>query len=261
MNLTQVLKYINYRLTAFTEHDIHSPFLYDFYMELIRNEHPYQDFEELDKLRKKLLADTTLIEVSDFGAGSKKLASNKRSIQQIAKHGIAQKKQAEFLYRLLNKFSPKTIVELGTSLGLTSMYLSKAVPKSTIYTIEGCPNLFSFSNVIFKKERVNNIKSHQGNFNDVLPELLKNLDTLDCLYIDGNHSYEPTMHYFELALAKKNANSIFIFDDINWSEGMQKAWKEIVANTEVKLSLDFFHFGIVFFRTENKAKEHFVLRF
>jgi predicted O-methyltransferase YrrM len=261
MELKTVLKYINYRLTAFTEHDLHSPFMFNFYMELIKNKHPFNDFKELNSIRKQLQNNTSIIEITDFGAGSRKLNSNKRAINQIAKHGIAQKKQAEFLYRLINKFNPNTIVELGTSVGLTSLYLAKANSKSTLYTIEGCPNIFQFSKKLFSETGIKNIQSINGNFNEEFPKLLSQLNTLDVLYIDGNHAYEPTMNYFKMALEKKNSNSIFIFDDIYWSDGMEKAWKEICAHPEVTLSLDLFYFGIVFFRTENKNKEHFVLKF
>jgi predicted O-methyltransferase YrrM len=261
MNLKTVLKYINYRLTAYTEHDLHSPFMYNFYMELIKNKHPFNDFEELHTIRTQLQNDSTKIDVTDFGAGSRKLNSNKRAINQITKHGIAQKKQAEFLYRLINKFNPTNVVELGTSVGLTSLYLAKANAKSTLYTIEGCPNLFQFSKELFKENGIKNIQSINGNFNDEFPKLLSSLNTLDVLYIDGNHAYKPTMNYFKMALEKRNANSIFIFDDIYWSDGMENAWKEICAHPEVSLSLDLFYFGIVFFRTENKNKEHFVLKF
>ena len=261
MSLKTVLKYINYQLTAYTEHDLHSPFLYTFYMELINNKLPFGDFTELDKIRKQLLANNTIIEITDFGAGSKKIKSNNRSIHQIAKHGIAQKKQAEFLYRLVNKFAPNTMIELGTSIGLTSLYLAKASPKSTVYTIEGCPNLFQLSNNLFKEQCIKNIQSINGNFNTELPKLLSQLNQIDFLYIDGNHAYEPTMNYFKIALEKKNSNSIFVFDDIYWSDDMQQAWKEICEHPEVTVSLDLFYFGIVFFRTENKNKEHFVLKF
>jgi len=261
MNLKTVFKYINYQLTAYTEHDLHSPFLYNFYMELIKNKHPFGDFEELNLIRKKLLTNSNTIEITDFGAGSRKLHSNKRQINQIVKHGIAQKKQAEFLYRLINKFTPNTIIELGTSIGLTSLYLSKASPKSTIYTIEGCPNLYHLSSNLFQEQGIKNIQQINGNFNSEFPQLLSQVLSLDFLYIDGNHAYEPTMNYFKMALEKKNSNSIFVFDDIYWSEGMQQAWKEICEHPEVRVSLDLFYFGIVFFRTENKNKEHFVLKF
>jgi predicted O-methyltransferase YrrM len=232
-------------------------------MELIKNEHPFGDFEELNTIRKELQKNTTAIDITDFGAGSKKLKSNKRQVSDITKYGIAQKKQAEFLYRLLNKLNPKTAVELGTSIGLTSLYLSNAVPKSTIYTIEGCPNLYQFSKQLFKTStgKASNIKSINGNFNTEFPKLLSRIDSLDFLYIDGNHAYEPTMNYFKLALDKKNSQSVFVFDDIYWSEEMQQAWKEICAHKDVTLSLDLFYFGIVFFRKENKEKEHFVLKF
>lgn len=230
-------------------------------MQLVKNPNPFGDFEELKKLRKQLSVSADMIAVTDFGAGSKKLNSTNRSIKQIVTHGIAPQKQAEFLYRFINYLNPKTVVELGTSVGLTSLYLAKAAPKAMFYTLEGCANLTAFSSQLFKTNHVNNITSITGNFNDTLPTLLNSLATVDVLYIDGNHAYEPTMRYFELALQKKNHQSVFIFDDINWSEGMQQAWKEICAHPEVTLSLDFFFFGIVFFRREHKQKEHFILKF
>jgi predicted O-methyltransferase YrrM len=261
MTIKLILNYLNYRLTAFNEHDVHSPFVYDFYMELIKNKNPFNDFEELNLIRSQLLTDETELNVTDFGAGSKKLNSTVREIKNITKNGIAQKKQAEFLYRLINKFSPKTIVELGTSVGLTTLYLAKPIKKSTVYTTEGCPEIYKFANQLILKSKVNNIKTRNGNFNIEFPKLLAEIENLDLLYVDGNHSYDATITYFKLALTKKNSQSIFVFDDINWSNDMQKAWKEIYSNKEVKLSLDFFYFGILFFRTEQKEKEHFVLKF
>ncbi|MES2567948.1 MAG: class I SAM-dependent methyltransferase [Bacteroidota bacterium] len=261
MEFKTIIKYINYRLTSYTEHDLHSPFLYNFYIELIRNKFPFGDFDELNEARKKLLIDSTAITFEDLGAGSKKLHSDIRLVKQIARHGIAQRKQAEFLYRLINKFNPITIVELGTSVGLSTLYLSKAAPRSSIYTIEGCKELVDFSKKLFNEHEARNIQNISGNFNTTFPHLLKSINALDFLYIDGNHAYEPTMNYFRMALEKKHANSIFLFDDIYWSDEMQKAWKEICSHPEVTLSLDLFHFGIVFFRTEQKNKEHFVLKF
>lgn len=261
MELKRIFTYLNYRLTSYTEHDLHSPFLYNFYMELIKNEFPFGDFEELNLVRKELERDSTCIEYIDLGAGSKKLKTDKRLVKQIAKHGIAQKKQAEFLYRLLNKFAPATVIELGTSIGLSTLYLSKASPRSDIYTIEGCTDLVQFSKSLFNKYKVRNIQNITGNFDIAFPKLLESINSLDFLYIDGNHAYEPTIHYFNMALEKKNANSIFVFDDIYWSDGMRKAWTEICAHPEVTLSVDFFYFGIVFFRAEQRNKEHFVLKF
>ncbi len=230
-------------------------------MQLVNNPHVFSDFEDLKKIRKQLSLNAEIIAVNDFGAGSKKIKSTNRSIKQIVTHGIAPQKQAEFLYRLINFFNPKTIIELGTSVGLTTLYLAKAVPKSTIYTLEGCENLAKFSSQLFKTNHAENITSITGNFNETFPKLTNSLETIDFLYIDGNHAYEPTMRYFEMALHKKHEYSVFVFDDINWSEGMQQAWLEICAHPEVTLSLDFFFLGVILFRKEHKHKEHFTLKF
>ncbi len=261
MNFSTILKYLNYKLTASTDHDLHSPFLFEFYNELIINPYPFSDFKKLKAIRKQLRSNYSSILVNDFGAGSRKLKTANRNISAIARYGIAQQKQAEFLYRLVNKFKPNTIIELGTSLGLTSLYLSMASAESTIYTLEGCTALHEFSNKLFATQKVKNIKSIIGNFNDTFAALLSSIDFPGLIYVDGNHAYEPTMHYFKMALANKNSSTIIVFDDIYWSKEMEKAWKEICAHAGVTLSIDMFYFGIIFFRTEQKNKEHFVLRF
>lgn len=261
MTFHQLKIYIQYRLTSYNEHDLHSPFLFNFYLELLKNPYPFKDFKELALIRTQLKKDSTVVAVTDFGAGSKKLHATTRQIKQITKHGIAPQKQAEFLYRLLNKFNPKTIIELGTSVGLTSLYFAKALPNATVYTIEGCPNLHQYSVQLFKKNKANNIISVNGNFNNEFPKILSTISSLDFLYVDGNHAYEPTINYFKLALQKTHSNSIIVFDDINWSTDMQRAWEEICSHPQVTISLNCFSFGIVLFRTEHKNKEHFVLKF
>ena len=259
--INNLFKYLNYRLTSFTEHDVHSPFVFNFYMELIKTKHPFHDFYLLNNTREKLLKNRQTITMRDFGAGSKKLHSNQRCINQITKYGIAPKKQAEFLYRLINFLKPTNIIELGTSVGLTTLYLAKPNSKTTVYTLEGAEELVQFSTELFKEHHCSNIKSITGNFNDTFPHLINQLQRIDVLYIDGNHAYEPTIHYFNLALAKKTEQSVFIVDDINWSTDMQRAWQYIYTHKEVTLSLDFFYFGIVFFRKETIQKEHFTLYF
>lgn len=261
MSTTRLLKYLNYRLTAHTEHDVHSPFVYTFYQELIANAPSFEDFKGLDQIRKHLQQDQTTIRLTDLGAGSKKLDGTLRSISDIVRHGIARKKQAEFLYRLVKRFAPETIIELGTSVGLTSLYLSKAQATSTLYTIEGCPELSAFAKKQFELQHAANIVSITGNFDGELPKVLSSVQSVDLVYFDGNHAYEPTLRYFKMALEKKHAGTIFIFDDIYWSAGMEKAWEEIHTHPDVSLSINFFQFGIVFFRTEQKNKEHFVLKF
>jgi predicted O-methyltransferase YrrM len=256
-----LIKYIQYKTRSFTDHDLHSPFVFDLYTELIRNRHPHYAFEGLSEIRRQLLNDTGALEVTDFGAGSRVFKGSTRRVKDIARHGISTKKYAELIFRLANKYAPRHIVELGTSLGLGTLYLARACPKATVYTIEGSEEIYRFASELFVQEQQENIQSIYGNFDAEFPKLVDALETLDFLYTDGNHAYEPTMRYFRQALEKKNTRSVFVFDDIHWSEGMEQAWEEIRSHPEVTLSLDLFQVGIVFFRKEQKQKEHFVLRY
>lgn len=259
--LSNISHYLKYYLNAKSAHGVHSPFVYKFVTELLesRNEDYYQ-FKELDKVRADLLNNHSEIEIKDFGAGSKVFKGNTRKISDIAKHGISQKKFSELYFKLVNFTYAQFIVELGTSLGLNTLYLAKANSKAVVYSIEGCPEIARFAEELFKK---NNAKVSLINdtFENAFPRLLKEIPKLDLLYVDGNHNYRSTTAYFKMALEKKHNDSVFIFDDINWNDEMRKAWKEIKMHPEVTLSLDLYYAGIVFFRKEQKEKEHFVLKY
>jgi hypothetical protein len=256
------LKYLKYRLTARTAHGIHSPFVYKFIHELIESDREgYYSFEELNKIREQLLRDETLITITDFGAGSRIFKNNQRRISDIARHGISKSKFSELYFKLINFSNAEYVLELGTSLGLNTLYLSKANPNAKIHTVEGCEELSNFARRLFEKHNADNIILYNDKFETALPRVLDQIPRLDFLYVDGNHRYGPTMEYFTMGLGKKHNDSVFVFDDINWNEDMSRAWEEIKSRPEVTLSIDLFYAGIVFFRKEQKEKEHFVLRF
>jgi len=79
------------------------------------------------------------------------------------------------------------------------------------------------------------------------------------IYFDGNHSKQATLDYFELLLPTITNDSVWIFDDIHWSTGMEEAWEIIKSHPKVKVTIDTFQWGIVFFRSEQE-KEHFTIR-
>jgi len=253
-----VKKYLAHLLTAKRNgHGVHSPFVYTLCDNVFNSLQQFYVFEELSELRKDLKEDGSEIEINDMGAGSQKLLGSKRKIKDIALYGISSQKQSELLFKLINFLKCDVIIELGTSLGLNTLYLSFANSKSQIYSLEGSQSLVELSQSLFAKKERTNITSIQGNFDQTLPQLLSKLSSFDLLYIDGNHTYEATLRYFKLALEKRTNESVIIFDDIYWSKGMTQAWEEIKQNEQVKLTIDCFYFGMVFFREEQKQKEHF----
>lgn len=258
INSWLIKNYIRHFFTAKRNgHGVHSPFVFALTENVFSKKDGFYAFQELIKYRIELLKNHKVVGITDLGAGSKKLGNTERKISDIAKHGISSVKQSEFYFKLINYLNCKTIIELGTSIGLNTLYFSKANKKAEIYTIEGSESLYEFSKELFFEKKATNIHSIHGNFDHELPLLLSKLGQFDLLYIDGNHTFEATIRYFEEALKHKHANSIIVFDDIYWNKEMTQAWEKIKSHTEVKQSIDCFYFGLILFRDEAKQKEHF----
>ncbi|MCB0481374.1 MAG: class I SAM-dependent methyltransferase [Flavobacteriales bacterium] len=255
------IDYLQYLIKSKDEHGVHSPFVYNLVTQVLYDRTPFYAFHQLDAVRNQLLADNSQIVVEDFGAGSHKLKSNHRKIKDIAKTSLSSTKFSELYFKLVNRFQANTILELGTSLGLTTSYLAKANSKAKVYTIEGSSSLANYSNNVFKRQKIENIELRIGQFDEVLEPLLTEIqESVDFVFIDGNHQEEATLKYFNLVIEKCHNESIIVFDDIRWSRGMLSAWNRIKADDRVTVSLDLFFVGIVFLRKE-QMKENFVLKF
>jgi predicted O-methyltransferase YrrM len=251
-------KYFVFRLKALKLHGVHSPFVFDLYNHVLIHDGQYQAYKPVENLRLQLLQDNTVISVTDFGAGSKKSAKKQRKIKDLAQIAAKPAKYGQLLFRLANYFKPQTIFDIGTSLGITTAYLAKANSNAKVFTFEGCPETAKAAANNFQALDLHNIRQITGNLDDTLSPALAETTELDLVFFDGNHRYEPTMRYFKQCLEKKTENSLFIFDDIYWSAGMEKAWKEIKKHPEVTITVDLFWIGLVFFR-KKQAKEHFYI--
>ncbi|MBS1747978.1 MAG: class I SAM-dependent methyltransferase [Bacteroidetes bacterium] len=257
------VKYVQFWLTASNGkgHGVHSPFVFNWIIQVLNDKRSFDCFREIEGMRASVKLNKSEISVPDFGAGSRKNLDNKRKISAIAKSSLKPKKYSQLLFRMVHHYKPVTILELGTSLGITTSYLSCANPDAKIITMEGAPEVAGIAENNFKQLRLANISVEVGNFDDNLSSVIKKLQQVDFAFIDGNHRKEPTINYFHQLLEKSTPSTIFIFDDIHWSEDMEAAWKQIQQHPAVTLTIDLFFIGIVFLRQEQKVKEHFSVRF
>lgn len=260
INTSLLYAYIKHRLKAKTRHGVHSPFVYKLVDEVIYDFSVKPAYTNIESLRKQLLSDTRSIQITDLGAGSHVNNNKQKQIKQIAKNALKPKKLAQLIYRLVNEFKPKNSIELGTCLGLTTAYLAKASPQGNIITIEGCPQTARVALENLNSVGVKNVSVLTGNFDTIFPEVLKNTESVDFVFIDGNHRKHATLDYFNWCLPKMHENSLLIFDDIYWSKGMAEAWAEIKNHPQVTLTIDLFWIGLVFFR-KGKVKENFYIKF
>ncbi|MCX2474187.1 class I SAM-dependent methyltransferase [Pedobacter sp. MC2016-05] len=255
-----ITDYIKHRLTAKTRHGTHSPFVYKLADGVIYDFSEKSQYKNIEEQRKKLFSDDSKITVTDLGAGSHLNKNRTKKISEIAKNALKSPRLAKLIYRLAQNTDPKTAIELGTCLGITSSYLAKACPEAEIITIEGCPQTAEVAKRNFRDLHLNNIELHVGNFDLILPDIIVKQPSLDFVYIDGNHRKDATLNYFKWCLPKVTENSLLIFDDIYWSKGMKEAWEEIKSHPEVTVTVDLFWIGLVYFK-KGQAKEHFKLKF
>lgn len=253
-------KYVHYYLTAANGkgHGIHSPFVFDFVTRVLNDRRTYGEYAPIEALRARLLRDTTLLDLEDMGAGSVSGRKITRSVKEIARHSAKPPRLGQLLFRVARHYQPATIVELGTSLGLSTSYLSAGSPGAKLYTMEGARTVAA---VAAHHLAGCDVKIVTGNFDSMLGPLLEDLSPVDLAFIDGNHRYEPTMRYFETFLRHASQSAALIFDDIHWSAEMEQAWADIRRDPRVMMTIDLFFMGFVFIREEFKVKQDFVIRF
>jgi len=261
--LTILLKYVLYLIKASNGrgHGIHSPFVFSFIKKVLNTTTKGDWVNNIENYRAEVLNNKQEIKMVDLGAGAILQTNKTKKISVIARGSLKSKKYSTLLNRIVAYYRPSAILEMGTSFGITTCYLAQAIPGGTVVTMEGAPAIAKEALHTFSTVGFSNIQLLEGNFDNSLPLYFNTISTIGLAYVDGNHSYEPTMRYFNLLLNKSNQDSIFIFDDIHWSREMEMAWKEIKEDQRVSLTIDLFYIGIVFLKIENKEKENFIIRF
>jgi predicted O-methyltransferase YrrM len=235
-------------------HGIHSPFAFDLVSGIFRNKIEPGIVLSIEKTRSRLLSDPRSIKVNDLGAGSDKMKTSLRKVSDITRYSAVPKKYGLLLSNLSKAFGKPLVLELGTSVGIGTMYMAASCGSSTVVTIEGCRETSDIAAANFREARYTNIRLLNGSFESILPQLVTEKITPGLVFIDGNHRKEPLLRYFNQVADMSDNNSVVIIDDINYSREMADAWAEIRNHKNVTLSVDIFRMGIVFFR---KERNHF----
>jgi predicted O-methyltransferase YrrM len=255
-------KYLRYYLMAANGrgHGIHSPFVFDFVVSVLNDHSAYPAYAQVEGLRRRLLGDSSVLSVEDMGAGSAYAATRSLSVAAIARRGAKPPRLGQLLFRIAQHYRPTTVLELGTSLGLSAAYLASGAPGGRVFTLEGAPAVAEAASGNLSSLGLD-VTVVTGDFDATLLPLLSRLPPVDLAFVDGNHRREPTLHYFDVLLRHSSPSAAIIFDDIHWSEEMESAWAAIKNDPRVYLTIDLFFIGIVFLRDEFKVKQEFVIRY
>ena len=249
-----------YKFKSKNKFGIHSPFIFEFVNKVLYEDGEYYSYQLIEKIRKHWLSSSSKLKVVDLGAGSKKFKTNDRKIKDICRISVQPKKYGQLLFRIVNYFQPENIIELGTSLGITAAYLGSAAKHSTVFSIEGDPQTDSIAQKTIRLSKLENVKLINESFKNALPEVLDSIEKVDLVFIDGHHEKNATINYFDNCLKKSHDGTVFIFDDINWTDGMKQAWMIVKDNPAVTATIDLHFLGIAFLHKGLK-KEHFLVNY
>ncbi len=253
----QVLAYLRFLWHSKNEYAVHSPFVYDLLMKCVYDKTQHPQYDLIGRFRQNLLNDQTEIEIAELGAGSRSFKDARRKVSKMARAAGSTAFRSKLLFRLANYFKPKEVLELGSSLGIGTLSLSLGNPVAHIDTVEGSVTA-GYAAKALESAGIKNVMVHHARFADFITNISPDKN-FDFIFFDGHHDRDATLNYFNLLKPTIRKDTVWIFDDIHWSPGMEQAWKQICLDPIVTVSIDTFRWGIVFFRS-GQVKEHFVLR-
>ena len=253
-----IYKFFIHSLTARNSkgYGVHSPFLFQLVRFVIYDKSQYYVFSKIENLRKNLKLDNRVLHIIDFGTGK----NRNRKVSDIAAHSLKQTKYAQLLFKMVLFVKAKQVLELGTSLGLTSSYLASSSSDIRCVSLEGSDEIAAVAKENFEKLQIKNIELKLGDIDKILPAVLEGFDKLDFVFIDANHRLPAAYDYFEQCVSRIHEKSIVVIDDIYWSADMEKAWNMIKKHPKVTSTIDIFQMGIVFFNTDLN-KSHYKMRY
>lgn len=262
MNIYSTTKYLEYRLfsTHRKGYGIHSPFVFHLVSEVFRNKTGSDIVLNIESIRKNMLSDFRMIEVKDFGAGSTRFKGNLRKVSDIARYSAVPKKYGILLSSMANEFGQRGIIELGTSLGISTMYLASGCKEAAVYTIEGCSKTAAVAKEYFHRSSTGNIEMFIGSFDEMVPVIAEKNFTPGLIYIDGDHRGGALKKNFEALARISDNNTVMMIDDINHSAEMSESWKWIKNHPRVTLTVDIYRMGLVFFR-RGITRSDYVIRY
>lgn len=231
---------------------VHSPYLFQFTRFVLLEKNAFYTFEKIENERIKLLNDNNIIKTKDFGTG----LDRERKVSSIATKSLLKPKYGKLIFRTINYLKLNNLLELGTSLGISTSYIASTSSNNTCVSLEGCENTINIAQEIFRNLNLKNIEIIAGNIDNTIHIALNHFNEIDFVYVDANHSLEATLRYFDLLLPKLSKNAVVFFDDIYWSKDMKQAWDKIKQYKQVSSTIDLYQVGIVFLNPDLNKKNY-----
>ena len=216
---------------------VHSPFVFNLITKVIEEKCSYYSFYDIELLRKQLLFREGEINYPD--------RQNKG-------------KRKTLLFRLTNYFKSKNILQIGTTMGLSTLYLTSYATGLKCIALENVPEFATTARQAFAKEGRNPVDLRIGNYKDLLPQALNDINSLDFVFFNTLYEQHNNLWLFNECMKYAHNDTVFVFEGIKASRKMRELWEEICACPEVTVTLDLYSLGIVLFNKKLHKRDYIV---
>lgn len=223
---------------------VHSPFVFNLITRVIEETCSYYSFYDIELIRKQLLFKEESITYPDRQQKGKKKSC---TISEITEREAINPKHGALLFRLVNYFKATHILQLGPSMGLSTLYLTSYAPDLKCIALENVTEYATIAQWVFDKAARNPIDLRTGIYKELLPQALKDMKRVDFIFFNTLYEQHNNLWLFNLCIPYIHQDTVFAFEGIKASRKMREFWQEITAHPEVTVTIDLYSMGIVFF--------------
>ncbi|NDW08207.1 class I SAM-dependent methyltransferase [Dysgonomonas sp. 520] len=203
---TRILQKIRHR----RGHGIHSPFVFSLITNVIEEKRKYYAFDDIQNFISKY--------------------------DNVKQHS---KKYNRFVFRIINHFSAKNILEIGSGDGQTTLYASASSSSIRCNCYEPSTKKSEKANILYN-DWGRSINLHT----DSLPHIN---DIQDCIIVDLKNYFADYDLFLSYILPLCNEETFIIIKGIRTKRKNQMLWRMLKQSEKVTVSLDLFNIGVLFF--------------
>jgi len=232
-------------------HGVHSPFAYNFITNVIEEKLPYYIFENIENQREELLKCNDTVEFLSSKGNLKK-----KTIAEITYREIQSDKYGALLFRLVNFLQCKSVLQIGASTGVMTLYLATPRKDTKCTILEDRTALIPIIQKLCNSLNLNNVDVMQGEYKDSLEKALETQDYFDLVFLNTVRNPELTKNILD----KHVKTRLLIVDGIRKNKKTKALWQMVIDNPHAKITIDLYYLGIALFE-EKFYKKHYKAHF
>jgi predicted O-methyltransferase YrrM len=217
-----------YRKLRFRKgYGVHSPFTFNLITKVIEERAPFYVFDEIENFRNGLFKN--------------KNTDTKHKIE--AQH----RNYGALLFRLVNWFKCRNVLQIRSFSGIMSLYLASARNNCTCFALEENVGLTESAERFAELQGLTNLHFFKGDYAENLAKLKKEISAFDLIFINHAGDAEKTAETISLTRTFCNEKTMLVIDGISCNKNMQALWQSLKNDSETRVTIDLYALGLVFF--------------